>query len=345
MKTKEFFRKNPYTGLLLVFLAVVLIILTIANAGTFWTVGTWKGIVMQFPEYGVMAVGLMFAFILGQMDMSFVMLGNFATVLGSLYLAGHVTPDMSKGQQFGHMFVMFLIVMAVGALGGVINGLLISKLGIPPVVATIGMQMVWLGFSKGITNGKSISIKEVPLYTELGHSSVLGFIPWPLFIFILMFIFGYLVLNFTSFGKKVYMCGTNMKAGKFSGINTDRLIIVTLVVCDMICCIGSMLMVSTLNSAKADNGDSYTMTIVLVLCLAGILPDGGIGKVGNLIFSILIIQLIKSGVNMFPNLNSFVANFIYGGLLVVVLILSTYMTADGFSFMKKKPAKKAEAKA
>ena len=120
------------------------------------------------------------------------------------------------------------------------------------------------------------------------------------------------------------------------------MIITTFIVCDVICCIGSMLMVSTLNSAKADNGESYVMKIILILVLAGILPDGGIGKIGNLIFSVLIIQMITSGVNMFKGLNTYHGSFIYGGLLIVVLILSTFMQGDGFKFRKTKKIKKTE---
>ena len=328
MKAKSFFKDNPYTAILLVFMVAVLIIFSVSKGAVFWKPGTWKGIIMQFPEFGVMAIGTMLCFILGCIDMSFVMLGNFATICGVTYILKHVQEGMSNSQTIGVFAVAFFIVIGIGAVGGVINGLLISKLGIPPVIATISMQMVWLGLSTGVTNGETLSLKSVPLYAEIGHSNVLGFIPFPLFVFILMFVIVFLLVHFTTYGKKLYMCGTNRKAARFSAINTDRMIVVTFVIADIICCIGSMLMVSTLNSAKADSGESYVMKIVLILVLAGILPDGGIGKMGNLIISILIIQIITSGVNMFSNLNTYHASFIYAALLIVVLILSTFLTGD-----------------
>lgn len=335
MKIKEFFKKNQYTAILLVLMVLVMIIFTITKGGTFWKLGTWRGILMQFPEYGVMTVGVMFCFIIGCIDMSFVMLGNFATVIAVMYMGTRMTDDMSKGAQAFLILQAFLIVAVICAVGGVINGLLIAKLGIPPVIATIAMQMVWMGISIGITKGKSLS--TVPsLYIEVGHSNILGFIPFPLFVFLIVFIFAALILKFTTYGKKLYMCGTNMKAAKFSAINTDRMIIGTFVLCDVICGIGSMLMVSTLNCAKADNGESYVMKVILILVLAGILPDGGIGSIGNMIFSILIIQMVTSGVNMFQGLNTYHASMIYGGLLVLVLVLSTRMGSGILSFGKKK---------
>lgn len=338
MKVKEFFKKNPYTAILLAFMAVVLLIFTVTKGGVFWQLGTWKGIVMQFPEFGVMAFGVMFCLLIGCIDMSFVMLGNFATIVGVSFMGSAVKDGMSNAQIGLVIFEAFIIVSIICAIGGVINGLLISKLGIPPVIATIAMQMVWLGVSTGITGGKTVS--SVPaLYIEVGHSNVFGFLPFPLLVFIIVFIISALILKYTTYGEKVYMCGTNMKAAKFSAINTDGMVIGTFVLGDILCGIGSMLMVSTLNCAKADNGESYVMKIILLLVLAGISPNGGVGKIGNIIFSVLIIQIITSGVNMFGNLNTYHASMIYGGLLVIVLIISTFM--DGTSTLKLPKKKKA----
>lgn len=338
MKVKEFFKKNPYTAILLAFMAVVLLIFTVTKGGVFWQLGTWKGIVMQFPEFGVMAFGVMFCLLIGCIDMSFVMLGNFATIVGVSFMGSAVKDGMSNAQIGLVIFEAFIIVSIICAIGGVINGLLISKLGIPPVIATIAMQMVWLGVSTGITGGKTVS--SVPaLYIEVGHSNVFGFLPFPLLIFIIVFVISALILKYTTYGEKVYMCGTNMKAAKFSAINTDGMVIGTFVLGDILCGIGSMLMVSTLNCAKADNGESYVMKIILLLVLAGISPNGGVGKIGNIIFSVLIIQIITSGVNMFGNLNTYHASMIYGALLVIVLIISTFM--DGTSTLKLPKKKKA----
>jgi simple sugar transport system permease protein len=340
MKVKEYLKKNPYTSILLVLMAVMLVFFTITKGGTLWNIGTWKGIVMQFPEYGVMTLGVMFCFIAGCIDMSFVTLGNFACIIGVQFMASRVTEDMSNGQIYLIMLEAFVIILLIGAVGGFINGVLISKLGIPPVMATIAMQMVWLGLSTGLTQGYTVS--GVPsLYVELGHKMIFGFLPFPLLVFLICFAIAAFLLKYTVYGEKLYMLGTNTKATKFSAINTDRMIIGTFMLGDMFCCIGSMLMVSTLGSAKADYGESYVMRIILILVLAGVLPDGGMGKIINVLLSIIVIQIIASGVNMFPNLNPYHASFIWGGLLIIVLILSTKMTGDS-SFAKLLKPKKAK---
>ncbi len=336
-KIKEFSSKNNYTVMLLALMVILLVFFTITKAGTLWTVGTWKGIVMQFPEFGLMTIGVMFCFISGNIDMSFVALGDFAAIMAVRYMAAHTAEGMSNGQVAGVILVGLLIVTVIGAIGGVINGVLIAYLNIPPVMATIAMQLVWLGLSTALTQGYAVT--GVPsLYTEIGHMMLFGFLPVPLLVFIIVFAIAAFLLKFTTYGKKLYMIGTNVKAAKFSAINTKGMIIGTFVLADIICCYGCMLMVSSMNSAKADYGTSYVMSVILILVLAGVLPDGGMGKIFNVLLAVVSIQIISSGVNMFSNLNPYHASLIWGGLLILVLILSTKFTGGGFK-LRKSPKK------
>ena len=106
-------------------------------------------------------------------------------------------------------------------------------------------------------------------------------------------------------------------------------------------CIGCLLMVNTMASAKADYGTSYVMRCILILVLAGVLPDGGMGKIGSVLIAIITIQIIATGVNMFPNLNTYYASLIWGGLLLVVLIMSSRMEGGVLRLMPKAAKKKA----
>jgi len=324
-KIRKYADENRYTVMLVGFIAILLLFFTITKGKTLWTPGTWKGIVVQFPEYGLITLGIMFCFILGKMDMSFMMLGDFASIMAVRYMAGHVPEDATTGQMAGAILVGLLIAVLIGALGGLINGLLVAFLNIPPVMATIAMQMVWLGTSKAVTQGKAVT--GVPsLYTEVGHMMVFGFIPFVLLIFIIAFVICAFVLKYTSYGEKLYMVGSNNKAAHFSGINVRKMIIGTYILADILATLGCMIMVSSNNSAKADYGSSYVMQVILILVLAGVLPDGGMGKIINVLLSIVAVQIISSCVNMFRELNIYYANVIWGGLLLVVLIMGTRLT-------------------
>ncbi len=155
MKIKDM-RKHSYTFMLLGLMAVVLLFFTALKGGMMWKGDVWAGIAMQFPEYGVITLGLMFCFICGKMDMSFIALGDFATIMAVRYMGAHA--DRPAG---GVILTGILIALAIAALGGLINGLLVSRLDIPPVMATISMQLVWTGLSVALTSGNSV--KGLPL--------------------------------------------------------------------------------------------------------------------------------------------------------------------------------------
>lgn len=339
MKLKETMNKNRYTVMLIGLMVVILAFFSITKGSSFWQVSLWKGMMIQFPEYGCMTLGLMFAFISGHMDMSFVMLGNFSSIIAVNYMIAHVTDDMSRGQVGGVIVVAIGIALAIAVVGGIINALLVSRLNIPPVMATISMQLVWQGFSTALTRGYAVS--GIPsLYTEIGHKYLFGFLPVPLLVFIVLFVIAAFLLKCTVFGEKLYMLGTNKKAAHFSAINVHGMLMATYILSAVFSCIGVLLMVSTMSSAKADYGTSYTMRAILILVLAGVLPDGGIGKIKDVLLAIITIQIISTGVNLFPELNTYYASLIWGGLLILVLIASTKMNSGKVKKLKK-PAKKA----
>ena len=315
MKSKTL-QKHSYTFMLLGLMAVVLLFFTVLKGGMLWKGDVWLGIAMQFPEYGVVTLGLMFCFICGKMDMSFMALGDFATIMAVQYMAAHA--DAPAG---GVILVGILIALGIAVVGGLINGLLVSELDIPPVMATISMQLVWTGLSVALTSGNTVKGLP-PLYTEIGHKYLLGFMPVPLLIFLVIFALCWFLLNHTVYGEKLYMVGTY-------------------ILCDVICCIGCLLMVNTMASAKADYGTSYVMRCILILVLAGVLPDGGMGKIGNVLIAIVTIQIIATGVNMFPSLNTYYASLIWGGLLIVVLIMSTRVGEGGLKLPGMKKRQKA----
>ncbi|MBQ4641775.1 MAG: ABC transporter permease [Oscillospiraceae bacterium] len=321
-KIKNFVRNNQYTSILVGLLIAVLALFSALKGSAFWRIDLWKGMTMQFPEYACIALGLMFVFISGHHDMSQVLLGNFGAILAVQYMAANVTEGMANGQVAGIIFIGIGIALAIAVVGGLINFLLVSYLNVPPVMATIAMQMVWKGLSTALTKG--YAVKGVPaLYTTVGHTYIGGFLAVPVVIFLVLLVIAIFLLKFTTFGEKLYMIGTNKKAAKFSGINVHGMLAATYLLSAIFATIGVLIMVSTMGSAKADYGISYTTRAILILVLAGCIPDGGQGKISNILLSIVTVQIIATGINLFANLNTYYSSLIWGGMLIVVLIMST----------------------
>ena len=338
-KIKDFVRNNQYTTILIGLLIAVLALFSALKGASFWQVNLWKGMTMQFPEYACVALGLMFVFISGHHDMSQVLLGNFGAILAVQYMAAHVTDGMSNGQVGGIIFTAIGIAMLVAIVGGLINFALVSYLNVPPVMATIAMQMVWKGLSTALTKG--YAVQGVPsLYTTIGHTYIGNWLAVPVVIFLVLLAISVFLLKYTTFGEKLYMIGTNKKAAKFSGINVHGMLAATYLLSAIFATVGVLIMVSTMGSAKADYGISYTTRAILILVLAGCIPDGGMGKISNILLSIVTVQIIATGINLFGNLNTYYSNLIWGGMLIIVLIMSTQV---GSGAPKKVKAKKAKA--
>ena len=335
-KIRDFIRDNQYTSILVGLLIAVLALFSALKGSAFWQVNLWKGMTMQFPEYACVALGLMFVFISGHHDMSQVLLGNFGSILAVQYMAAHVAEGMSNGQVGGIIFTGIGIALLIAVVGALINFALVSYLNVPPVMATIAMQMVWKGFSTALTKG--YAVQGVPsLYTTIGHTYIGGWLAVPVVIFLVLLVISIFLLKYTTFGEKLYMIGTNKKAAKFSGINVHNMLAATYLLSAIFATIGVLIMVSTMGSAKADYGISYTTRAILILVLAGCTPNGGEGKIGNILLSIVTVQIIATGINLFPNLNTYYSSLIWGGMLIVVLIMSTQVGTG------KKP-KKVKAK-
>ena len=342
-KIKTFVRENQYTSILVGLLVAVLVLFTALKGSTFWGGPLWMGMTMQFPEYACVALGLMFVFISGHHDMSQVLLGNFASIIAVQYMSARVVEGMSNGQVGGIILAGIAIALLIAVVGALINFVLVSHLNVPPVMATIAMQMVWKGFSTALTKG--YAVQGVPaLYTTIGHTYIGGFLAVPVVIFLVLLAISIFLLKYTTFGEKLYMIGTNKKAAKFSSINVHGMLAATYLLSAIFATIGVLIMVSTMGSAKADYGISYTTRAILILVLAGCTPNGGEGKIGNILLSIVTVQIIATGINLFPQLNTYYSSLIWGGMLIIVLIISTQVGSGAPKKIKAKKAPKAPQK-
>ena len=142
----------------------------------------------------------------------------------------------------------------------------------------------------------------------------------PFIVFILMIIVISFIMGKTKFGKRVHLVGTNEKASKFAGINNVSVLIRAYMLSGIVSAVAGLLSLSRINSAKADFGSSYTMQTILISVLGGINPDGGEGKVGGVLLSIVLLQLVANAFTIMraPDTTRTLVN---GCLLVLALII------------------------
>ena len=301
---------------LFIIMMVIFVMLSIAMPSKFLTGINLQSMASQFPEFGLLALAMMMAMITGGIDLSVVSISNFTGVIAALILSGSVESSMPAG-----LAILFavLAVVAISILCGLVNGLLIAGIGVPPILATLGTQGLFLGLAIVITEGHSVSgFPEV--FMGLGSGTVVG-IPVPFIIFVIVAFLVSVLLNRTRQGFNMYMVGSNPTVSKFSGVNNTKVLINTYVLTAVLAGLASLIMISRANSMRPGYGTAYLLQAILVAVLGGTDPDGGFGTVKGLVMGIIILQITQSGLNIM-SFSPFFKKFIWGFALLAIMVIN-----------------------
>lgn len=138
------------------------------------------------------------------------------------------------------------------------------------------------------------------------------------------------------------MLGTNPTAARLSGLNTTALLMKTYIISGVTAAAGGLVMLANYNSAKADYGSTYTLLTILIVVLGGVNPNGGTGKIIGVLLSVFTLQVLSSGLNMFPNISSFYRPLIWGSVLLLVIVLDHFSEEKTLQKIFRKDATKHE---
>lgn len=307
---------NHNYGLLLV-LFIITIFVQILSGGSFLTVNSITSMLGQIPELGIFSIGMFAVILTAGIDLSITYLSALAGVCAAFMLSwGH-----SNGMNLGLLFLLaILIVFVVALLGGVINGAIVSLIGVHPVLATIGTYTFFFGIANVITEGSAISGFPIE-YRWIGKGKILGFLPVPMVIFILVIALSYLLLDKTIWGRSVYMIGSNKKVSEYSGINVKKVNFKVYLFAAVMAGVAAVVMTGRYSSGKGDLGSSYLLKSISVAVLGGTNMAGGEGSLAGVVIATFVIQAISTGVTMI-GLNSYFVDVLIGGILLVVLLIS-----------------------
>lgn len=304
---------------LLAIFVIILAVSGITKGTSFLNVGNLQSMAKTLTEYGLMAVGCGITMISGGIDLSTVYIANLCGILAGL----------TMNESSSSIVLAIIVALVVGALCGIFNGFLVSVLKIPAMLATLGTYQLYMGIAVVASKGSTVS--GVTSFSSFAYMTVAG-IPMPFIVFVLMIVVISFIMGKTKFGKRVHLVGTNEKASKFAGINTVSVLIRTYMLSGIVSAVAGLLSLSRIDSAKADFGSSYTMQTILISVLGGINPDGGFGSIPGVAIAVLILQMLSSYLNMFPNISNYYRDLIWGVALIAVLIMN-------FTIEKRRMAK------
>ena len=293
----------------------------------FFSIRNLQSMAVQFPEFGILAFAIMITMLTGGIDLSIVGTANLSAIAAALVLT-RLSGEGGAGLPLEATIPLaMLAALAVASVCGLLNGFLVAKVGITPILATLGTGSLYTGLSYVITGGPAITTTQLAF---IGNGSVAG-LPIPVIVFIVLALAFAVMLNRTSFGFNVYMFGTNARAALFSGINDVKVLVRTYWLAGLVAGIAGIIFLARANSAKPDYGASFILLAVLIAILGGISSTGGFGTVSGLVLSILSIQFLSTGLNMLmlqlsgSSAAIFFRQFAWGALLLLVMVVNYYV--------------------
>ena len=258
----------------------------------------------------ITAVGMTLVLITGGLDLS----------IGSVLALGGVVSSMLA--QAGYPIILCIIAgMLVGAVIGSVNGYIIVKAGIPPLIVTLGMQYVARGAVSIITEG--IPVYPLPdSFKAIEQGDLFG-IPTIIIIAGFLAIVGHIVLAHTSFGRSVFALGGNEECARISGINTRKTKFIVYVIISTLAALAGVFMSARLGSAEAAAGTGYEMTVICGAIIGGTSSFGGMGSILGTTVGAIFMEVLTNSLTMM-RISVYWQNLVVGVILVLAVLLDQY---------------------
>jgi rhamnose transport system permease protein len=278
----------------------------------FLTPGNFSNLIAALMEVAIMALAMTLIIVAGEIDLSVESMAGLASaILGFLWAAGVPLTIASP------------LVLLVGALGGLVNGLLVARGGLPSLVVTLGTLALFRGLALIVLGPRGVS-NFPPEFTELGFGHVPGtLIPWPFVIFLGLAAILAIVLHRTWIGRQIYAIGKNTGAARFSGVRVTRLKIGLFVLSGLIAALAGIILTSRLSSARADAGAGMTLTVVTVVLLGGVNIFGGRGTIPGVVLAVIAVAVMQNALRL-ASVTVEVQSIALGSLLILSVVIPTF---------------------
>ena len=293
----------------------------------------------SMAPYAIMSLGVTFVIATGGIDLS----------IGTVCIASSVLAGKLYTSNILPLWATIPVMIAIGTLFGVINGLLVAKLKIPNFIATLGTMMVSRGLSALLVSQPNIFYPTNTWFNR-SFSSLKGFPIGIVWVLALMLICMYVMYK-NKVGRYILAIGSNEEATRLSGINTDKYKIIAYTICGMFAGIAAIFWSAAFPTVAAATGNGMELDAIAGVYIGGTASAGGIASVSGSVIGAALLVVIRSGLNFVLatfnlNLNSTYVTYVLTGIIVVVAILLDIMKTKNQNKVKieKTEVKKEEAK-
>lgn len=299
---------NLYQNNSSLFALIILIVLATLVNKYFMTTTNIINILRQSSIIGIIAIGMTFVILSGGIDLS---VGSVLALIGGAILIA---------QNFGFgLFLSIIVGIIVGILIGLINGLIITKIKIEPFIVTLGMMTIARSLILYYANGGSVN-GSIMAYSNIANSRMF-YIPIPVWIFLVVYLIAYVILEKTPYGRYIYAVGGNEKATLYSAINVNKVKLFVYMFLGFTVSVAAMIESSQLNSiSSSSTGVYYELDSIAAVIIGGTRLSGGKGKILGTIIGVLILGVLDNLMNL-SNVSPYLQGLVRGLIIIGAVML------------------------
>jgi len=262
-----------------------------------------------FMEQGILALITAFIIITKNIDLSIASTMSLSSVvMGYLFNTGL------------NIWIAVIIGLVVGLVCGFLNGIIITKLNMPSIIVTLGTYTLYRGISY-IILGDSNIIGFPKSFLFIGQGYIGGVFPFPLMVFLIIFVIAALILHKSSFGRMIYAMGLNVNTAFASGVPVKRIQLILFSASGFLSALAGIFLTARIDNTRPSIALGYEFLIITTVILGGVLMSGGVGGMAGVFISIVLIACIRYGLGLY-NITPEMMLVVTGSLLIGSLLLN-----------------------
>ena len=297
-------------------LVVVALVVLAAQSDRFFTPDNLLNQGRLMAEVGLVALAMTFVIVTGGIDLSVgSMLGLSAILVGVFW----------KNVGLALPVAMFLAV-AAGGLAGLVNGVIITRFKVPPLIATLATLALYRGLAEGISQSRSVRGYPEWFYA-LGQGDAAG-VPVQVWIMLVAVAASAAILGLTTFGRATYAVGANETAARFSGVAVDRTRLLVYTASGLMSGLAAVIFVSRVSTTRSDMGTGLELDVITAVVLGGTSIFGGKGTIMGTVLGLALIQALRSGLSL-AGVKGDGTIVVIGLVLIGAILVSNLFGRDG----------------
>jgi len=298
---------------------VILIVLGALMNPNFLSAGNISNVLSRSAFIGIIAVGMTFVITAGGLDLS---VGSMAAFIAGLMILVMNTALPVMGVGLPIVLLGVAVALAAGLIAGLLNGILITRLGIEAFIVTLGSMGIYRSLVTWLADGGTLSLDFSlrTFYQPVYYGGILG-VSWPIIVFAVVVILGEVLMRATAFGRHCAAIGSNDQVARYSSVRVARVRLLTYVMLGLLVGIATIMYVPRLGSASSATGLLWELEAIAAVIVGGTMLKGGFGRVWGTVIGVLILTLIGNILNLTDFVSPYLNGTIQGAIIILAVVL------------------------